>query len=246
MLSVSFLGINGSLVDRDGGNTSLLFRSPDLKTLVDVSGNIAEAVDADIDSVIITHEHIDHVYGFVSLLHQLWLSGRERKLSVYCHEKVIPLLEGLVTLFSLREKRNFFPLTIEKAEDFRKGGTEVSFFPTDHTSSSFGLVMTWEGEKIIYTSDTRPIKEFGSDWSEPDILIHEASGIKRDEETLIRKGHSSAYDAAEAATSLRAKSLLLCHLPKGEEKKKEILEEAKMGFENSSLPSLLTLYTVEK
>ena len=246
MLSVSFLGINGSLVDRDGGNTSLLLRSPDLKILVDVSGNIAEAVDADIDSVIITHEHIDHVYGFVSLLHQLWLSGRERKLYVYCHEKVIPLLEGLVTLFSLREKRNFFPLTIEKAEDFRKGGTEVSFFPTDHTSSSFGLVMTWEGEKIIYTSDTRPIKEFGSDWSEPDILIHEASGIKRDEETLIRKGHSSAYDAAEAATSLRAKSLLLCHLPKGEEKKKEILKEAKMGFENSSLPSLLTLYTVGK
>ena len=142
MLSVSFLGINGSLVDRDGGNTSLLLRSPDLKTLVDVSGNIAEAVDADIDSVIITHEHIDHVYGFVSLLHQLWLSGRERKLSVYCHEKVIPLLEGLVTLFSLREKRNFFPLTIEKAEDFRTGGTEVSFFPTDHTSSSFGLVRT--------------------------------------------------------------------------------------------------------
>ena len=83
MLSVSFLGINGSLVDRDGGNTSLLFRSPDLKILVDVSGNIAEAVDADIDSVIITHEHIDHVYGLVSLLHQLWLSGRERKLSVY-------------------------------------------------------------------------------------------------------------------------------------------------------------------
>ena len=145
-----------------------------------------------------------------------------------------------------REKKNFFPLTIEKAEDFRKGGTEVSFFPTDHTSSSFGLVMTGEGEKIIYTSDTRPIKKFGSDWFEPDILIHEASGIKRDEETLIRKGHSSAFDAAEAATSLRAKNLLLCHLPKGEEKKKEILEEAKMGFENSSLPSLLTLYRVEK
>ena len=223
MLSVSFLGINGSLVDRDGGNTSLLFRSPDLKTLVDVSGNIAEAVDADIDSVIITHEHIDHVYGFVSLLHQLWLSGRERTLSVYCHEKVIPLLEGLVKLFSLREKKNFFPLTIEKAEDFRKGGTEVSFFPTDHTSSSLGVLLIGEGKKILYTSDTRPIKTFESEWFDPDILIHEASGIKTDEETLIRKGHSSAFDAAEAATSLRAKSLLLCHLPKGEEKKKEIL-----------------------
>ena len=246
MLSVSFLGINGSLVDRDGGNTSLLFRSPDLKTLVDVSGNIAEAVDADIDSVIITHEHIDHVYGFVSLLHQLWLSGRERKLTVYGHEKVLPLLESLVKLFSLREKKNFFPLRIEKAEDYQVGSTTISFFPTDHTSSSLGVLLVREGKKILYTSDTRPIKEFGSDWSEPDILIHEASGIKRDEETLIRKGHSSAYDAAEAATSLRAKSLLLCHLPKGEEKKKEILEEAKMGFENSSLPSLLTLYSVEK
>lgn len=246
MLSVSFLGINGSLVDRDGGNTSLLLRSPDLKTLVDVSGNIAEAVDVDIDSVIITHEHIDHVYGLVSLLHQLWLSGRERTLTVYCHEKVIPLLEGLVKLFSLREKRNFFPLSIEKAENYQVGSTTISFFPTDHTSSSLGVLLEREGKKILYTSDTRPIKEFGSDWFDPDILIHEASGLKRDEETLIRKGHSSAYDAAEAASRLRAKSLLLCHLPKGEEKKKEILEEAKMSFENSSLPSLLTLYTVGK
>ena len=196
MLSVSFLGIIGSLDDRDGGNNYLLLRSPDLKTLVDVSGNIAEAVDADIDSVIITHEHIDHVYGFVSLLHQLWLSGRERKLSVYCHEKVIPLLEGFVTLFSLREKKNFFPLSIEKAENYQVGSTTISFFPTDHTSSSLGVLLIGEGKKILYTSDTRPIKTFESEWFDPDILIHEASGIKRDEETLIRKGHSSAYDAA--------------------------------------------------
>ena len=79
MLEVEFLGINGSIQERDSGNTSLIVKSDLVSIIVDVSANIQEAVKSDIDIVILTHWHIDHVYALPSLLHQLWLKGRKKE-----------------------------------------------------------------------------------------------------------------------------------------------------------------------
>ena len=74
MIEFRFLGANGSCQDADSGNTALLLNGTDGAVCVDLSCNIAAAVDADVDAVILTHEHIDHIYALPSLVHQLWLS----------------------------------------------------------------------------------------------------------------------------------------------------------------------------
>lgn len=242
MADVIFLGCNGSLQEKGGGNTSLLLLSKDCRILVDVSSNIQEAVEADIDLVFITHSHIDHVYGLPSLLHQLWLSGRKRELVIYAHRRVIPLLNTLIDAFSLREKKNFFPLVIKEASNITIGETSISVFTTDHTDSSFGLLFSSSEGKILYTSDTRPIAETKEEWKEADILIHEASGLFEDEETLIKKGHSSGKDAADLAHEVNAKTLILCHLPKNN--KDLILKEAKGFFPNTILPHTFEKFTI--
>ena len=81
MLNFMFLGTNGSM-QGDEGNTSLLFKGSRGTVLVDASCGLGRAVAADVDAVILTHEHIDHVYGLPSLIHQLWLSGRRRALDI--------------------------------------------------------------------------------------------------------------------------------------------------------------------
>ena len=240
MASVIFLGTNGSLQERGSGNTSLLLFSSDYKTLVDVSSNIQEAVKVDIDSVIITHSHTDHVYGIPSLLHQLWLGGRKRLLVIYAPKPVIDLVNTLIDAFSLREKKNFFPLEVKEVEDLRIGNTEISFFKPDHTDASIGLLFKDDKGKILYTSDTRPIKEIKEDWIDSDILIHESSGSSIDEETLIKKGHSSSIDAANLANMIKCKKLILCHLPLND--KNTILEEARIVFSNTIIPSTFYQY----
>ena len=77
MLNFMFLGTNGSM-QGDEGNTSLLFKGSRGTVLVDASCGLGRAVAADVDAVVLTHEHIDHVYGLPSLIHQLWLSGHLR------------------------------------------------------------------------------------------------------------------------------------------------------------------------
>ena len=85
---------------------------------------------------------------------------------------VIKLVNTLIDAFSLREKKNFFPLEVKEVEDLRIGNTEISFFKTDHTDASIGLLFKDDKGKILYTSDTRPIKEIKEDWIDSDILIH--------------------------------------------------------------------------
>lgn len=246
MFDVRFLGCNGSLQERGGGNTSLLVSSESTTILVDVSSNIQEAVEGNIDYVFITHSHIDHCYGLPSLLHQLWLSGRKRSLTVYAPKEILPLLEAQVSLFALREKKNFFDLFIEEARAVSLSDIDVHPFKTDHTNASIGLFFLdkKDNKKLLYTSDTRPIKEVDLMWMDSDILIHESSGISLEEDTLVRKGHSSALDAADLASRINCKKLILCHLPNDDEIKKKIEEEAQSVFLQASLPVVFNSYIV--
>lgn len=236
MLEFRMLGINGSLQEAASGNTSLLVSDGTARVLVDASVRIDEAVAGDVDAVFLTHEHIDHVYGLPSLVHQLWLSGREKPLPVICHPAMRARVEDLLGVFGLREKPHMFPITVVDAGSHGFGGMSFHTFKTDHTPASVGLVVEEQGRKLVYTADTRPISGATSLLADPDVLVHEASGLACDEEVLVRKGHSSGADAASLAVRLHARRLFLCHLPQGEARKKQVLEEAGAVFPAACIP----------
>lgn len=121
---------------------------------------------------------------------------------------------------------------------------QVTTFATDHANTSLGLVVEDGMHKIVYTCDTRPIREPLPLMIGAEVLIHETSGLSTDEETLIKKRHSSGADAGELATCLEVKQLYICHLPHGEEKKQAILAEARSHFANTNIPEILREYTL--
>lgn len=243
MLKLIFLGVNGSLQDTDSGNTSLLVTGKEGSLAVDLSCNLAAVVNAGVDAVILTHEHIDHVYGLPSLLHQMWIAGRGKALDIYVPQGLEQLVDGLIHLFGIREKKNMFEIRLRTEPVFCVGTMKVTTFPTDHTEMSIGVViedgMEGSGGKLVYTCDTRPLRDIPSFMEGAQVLIHEASGLSKDEEALLRKGHSSGADAGKMARELGVDKLYLCHLPKGEEAKSQILREAKMVFGESFIPEVL-------
>lgn len=243
MLKLIFLGVNGSLQDTDSGNTSLLVTGKEGSLAVDLSCNLAAVVNAGVDAVILTHEHIDHVYGLPSLLHQMWIAGRGKALDIYVPQGLEQLADGLIHLFGLREKKNMFEIRLRTEPVFCVGTMKVTTFPTDHTEMSIGVViedgMEGGGGKLVYTCDTRPLRDIPSFMEGAQVLIHEASGLSKEEEALLRKGHSSGADAGKMARELGVDKLYLCHLPRGEEAKSQILREAKMVFGESFIPEVL-------
>jgi len=237
MLDFKFLGANGSIQEKGSLNTSLLFSDSKETVLVDVSSNIYEAVERKICALFITHNHIDHMYGLPSLIHQMWLCNRTEKLDIICPSSLVEMVENLMGVFAIRAKKNMFEINVIPASKHTYGTMTFETFKTDHTDDSFGMVVCSNNEKIVYTSDTRPIHDADKSWIGADILIHETSGLFNNEETLIKKGHSSAADAAILAKQIDAKKLIICHLPVGTEAKNSILKEARTTYKNTFLAS---------
>lgn len=239
MIRFMFLGANGSAQERGSGNSSILISGGGAAICVDLSVNLAAAVEADVDAVFLTHEHIDHVYGLPSLLHQLWIRGRRRPLEIFVPAGMEPLANGLVDLFGLRAKKGIFDIEVLSSATAQVGGLRVSSFPVDHSRFSIGLVAEEGRTRLCYTSDCRPMEAVPALAEGCGTLIHEASGASVDEEALVLRGHSSGLDAGRMARRLGARELFLCHLPLGDEAKSSVLEEARTVFPATFLPEPL-------
>ncbi|MFI3249980.1 MAG: MBL fold metallo-hydrolase [Eubacteriales bacterium] len=239
MLKFQFLGSNDSVQEQNNGNTSLLISGSEGTLVIDLSCNLFAAVSAKIDGVILTHEHIDHLYALPSLLHQLWLEGRANPLTLYLSSGLAPLVEGMLDLFQIRQKTNMFEILLCSNPSFSVGSMEITTFKTDHTPHSIGVILQEGGSKLVYTCDTKPLDEIHPQMIGAQVLIHEASGTQKERETLLKKGHSSGYDGAIMAKELKVSQLYLCHLPQGDEAKITILNEARAIFPSTKLPNIL-------
>ncbi len=245
VMDITILGRNGSLQDGLSGNTSLLLSCEGSSVLVDCSSNLQEAVAKDdFKAVVLTHSHVDHLYGFPSLIHQLWLKGRKDALDVYAKPETQKVLSALLDAFHLREKKGMFDIALKFSPSFSTSGLEVEFFGTDHAPGSIGVVFSKDGKKVVYTSDTRPIANPQHILVGADLLITEASGLSDDIEVLVKKGHQGGAEAAELAIKTKAGRLLLVHLPCKENMRDAIEAQARGVFPHASVAIPLAHYEV--
>jgi ribonuclease Z len=249
-----FLGYTGSIQAKEASNTSLAVTSGDRGVLVDVSGSPFLCLQRSgidpltIDLVLLTHAHIDHIYALPSLIHQLWLAGRTEALSIAGNEQTIKVARSLVDLFSLEEKRGIFSINwlvcTEGDAAMRVGEMEITLFSVPHGVPTLGCAFTKKDKRIVYLADCKVCDEHAQAAYDADILIHEAGGCADKEIQLAESGHSSARQAALEAATLRAKRLILAHLPPSQEEREALLVEAREHFANTGLPTLFEGYNV--
>lgn len=249
-MNVFFLGYTGSMQRQGVANTSLAVTVDDQTLLVDVSGSPIQALkEAKIDpktlrAVLLTHTHIDHLYALPSLLHQLWLSGRTLALSIVGNKATIGFAKELVELFTLEKKQHFFPIHWQEIEegDVTLGKIHMQLFPVNHGVPTLGLSIRWVNKHLVYLADTIYTQALPTFLDGADILVHEAGGLKDTEEALAQKGHSSARQAAQCALDLKAKQLILVHLPEDPNEDELLLQEARLLFPATELPKLYVPY----
>jgi ribonuclease Z len=90
-----------------------------------------------------------------------------------------------------------------------------------------------KGRKIVYTGDTRPIKNFEVFASKADLLIHESTF----DDSLIDKalvdGHSTPCQAANEAKKAKVKKLILTHISARYPNSEILLKQAQKIFQNT-------------
>jgi len=221
-----FFGTCAAVPSPTRDNTALVLYSKDEVVLVDCSGSPYQKVlKAGLDpmrvtSLIVTHRHVDHVYGIPSLAHNMGLAGRRGTLHVYALAETMTILRGFLDLFPLEEK---MPYRIEQHEVPAKEGHEVLrakgfrilSTPVKHGAPNIGLRIEFDspGERgtVAYSSDTSPCSSLVALARGADILIHEATFPHSEAARAASDGHTTGYQAGEVARQAGVRRLFLCH-----------------------------------
>lgn len=206
-LSLTVLGCCGSYAGPGGACSGYLVRGEGTTVWLDAgSGTLANLQChvglADVDAVVLTHEHPDHwsdVEGYrVALTYVLEREG----LPVYAPAGVRPLLStDPAPAFDWR------PVTDGDRVDV--GGLHFSFARTEHPPETLAVRVDGDGRSLAYSADTGPGWSFDALGSGIDLALCEATHLRDREGDAV---HLSARQAATMARRCGVGRLLLTHL----------------------------------
>ena len=164
-----------------------------------------------IDAVLFTHAHADHIMGLDDC--RRFCEMRDGKpLPVYARAKTMKLLRQVFAYaFGEGEKSPTYlvPAPVEIDGPFEIGGLTITPLPLPHGSmGSDGFLFEREGEKLLaYCTDCKEV---------PDAVIDRIAGVRCVVLDALRKSehwtHMSLDEALTAARRIRADRTVLTHL----------------------------------
>jgi ribonuclease BN (tRNA processing enzyme) len=178
----------------------------------------------DIDGVLLTHRHPDHVTDVFQCGHARWLGGPEPlpRIPLWAPGETLDRLSSYYEHIT----EPFDTKVIKAGGSIDIGGARLSFFEMAHPCETVGIRIEHDGAALAYSSDTGPLGDIQSLASEADLFMCEATLQDEDDSW---EGHMKASQAAEAARAVGAKKLLLTHLPPGRDLGKSLVEGHKVA-----------------
>lgn len=199
------------------GNTTYI-ECGKTKILIDI-GNTCKYVELklkgigvnpeDIDGILITHTHVDHVKGLKVFLHKY-------ATRVYFTDKVQEELDYVLDYFVIKE------------EMFSIGDLLIQVIKTSHDAlGSVGYVVSFLGKSIVYITDTGYINQkyfsvlknrevyIMESNHDIELLNHSKYPFHLRQRILGDKGHLSNYDCAHYLSQFigdKTKCIMLAHL----------------------------------
>ncbi|MBP1908434.1 MBL fold metallo-hydrolase [Methanolobus bombayensis] len=186
-MKITFLG-TGTGIPQDGRvQSGLLMDTGDSLLLFDcgcgVLGRIYESRHdhRDIDAIIITHLHLDHVGDILALLKANWLVGRT-EMRIYGPQGIKEWYTKTMEVYDYLKDRFFVDITeLSPGEEFIPEGTDgkcnctIRTAKTTHTEESLAYRVKSNNKIVVYTGDTEPCEEVMELAEDADVLIHECS-----------------------------------------------------------------------
>lgn len=203
-MKIRFLGTGSAKTSLHRFHSSFLISITNHNLLVDCGDGVSSAIlqqnisFASIDSIIISHLHADHYSGLASLITQMKLNQRTKRLSIFIHKSLKDFIEDYLLHSYLFMDRLGFELDImpiEAEEEIRINesftfisklnshlGKYLPKYKTDKLSfASLSFLFKEQNHSVFYSGDigsTDDLKLFNDkiDW-----LITETSHIKLSE-----------------------------------------------------------------
>jgi ribonuclease BN (tRNA processing enzyme) len=248
--SLTFLGSSSGMPSPTRFCSSLLLQTERINLLVDCGEGVSFSLlkykidPLLVDSIFVSHSHVDHLGGLFLLVQLMYLLRRGRSLNVYLPEEAIPgVKQFLGTCYLFPEKLNFglslLPITPGfefEAQDvslkahsnrhLTANQTAIEDLGLDNRMQSFSFILGLPGKKIVYSGDIQSAGDLAEIAAGADILITECM-------------HPDLRELLFLVADKGVKSTIFTHIPPElEDRQKEILEMApKVGLGRLSFAS---------
>lgn len=242
-LAFTFLGSGAPPVSLRRAGPAHLVETGDVKVLVDCGSGVSQCLvaaghaGAQIDALIVTHEHSDHLVDFYQLIVSSWHQGRNRPWRVLAPEPALANMRGQYEAFA-RERA--LRIAFEKRPDatglevvFEElqqgpvaglGDLAVEAFLVDHkpVEPAFGLSLSANGSRIVFSGDTRLTPSLERVAEGCDLLVCEVfiasqmpvtAGVRSAQTVAsVQSYHMTPAVVAGLAARAGVKTLALTHL----------------------------------
>jgi len=188
----------------------------------------------EVEAVLISHLHSDHVAGLFDFLLHTFITGRKRRLVIVSPPGLRRLLRAVVDVKgTVVDPSSLYDLELIEGDHVQTtvGRWTIQAKALDHSVLDLGFLLQTDGVSVFYTGDTRepsPARALRADY-----LIHEATYPDQFSARAREFGHSTGSQAAETAAAMGARRLLLNHVGDLPDADVEIAREAKRIFPDS-------------
>ncbi|UPQ86452.1 MBL fold metallo-hydrolase [Ignavigranum ruoffiae] len=214
VLSLDILGFYGGFPVEGSAASGYLLTSDQAKVLIDCgSGSLLKLSHLqalhDLDAVIISHLHNDHVADLLTLDHALIVAKRR---GLRQHPLSLYLPEQPHTIYQRFETQQFQLHSLSSIKSFNILDLQMSVMPVRHTISAYAIKISQGNKQWAYTGDTAYFPELISFVQGTDLLLSEAT-VSAESKHSSGRGHMSGQEAGELAQAAKVKRLVLTHLP---------------------------------
>ncbi|MCA1841533.1 MAG: MBL fold metallo-hydrolase, partial [Actinobacteria bacterium] len=223
---VVVLGASGTFPTKDGAATGLLFRGDSAHVWVDAGtgtfANLQRYVDYfDLDAVVLSHLHLDHILDIYPLYYGLRYSVRSTstptRMDVYAPAGTEAFLARMLYKGDGDEPQDFCDYlsfqTIGSGQERTIAGFSFRFAATRHPTETLAMRVERDGRSLTYTSDTAPDDTLIALAKGSNVLIAEAS-LQVPNESLTDV-HMTAEQAGKLAADAQVDRLVLSHVSPG-------------------------------
>ena len=241
-MQLTLLGTGCPKVDHQRFGPANLVSTLKVKILIDCGSGVTQRLEqkkistANIDALLFTHLHSDHVVDLYQLIISSWHSDRYKSWEVFGPKGTKKFVQSIMKAWiDEREQRiKYEKRTSIKAfkinvYEFKKYGKikikdlVFEYFEVDHqpVKYAYGFNFHHNKKKITISGDTRPCNNLMKYAQKTDLLLHEVfveGELKpiekmRSKQTLhnVKNYHTLSEDVGKVAKISKAKKLVLTH-----------------------------------
>lgn len=212
-MKLTVIGCWGGYPAADGATSAYLLEKDKFSLLIDVGSGALSKLQkykavSDLDAVILSHYHHDHVADIGVLqyakLVQFYTGGSSDVLPIYGHTADKPAFNDLTHTYTKG-------VAYDPSEILKVGPFTITFLKTNHPVACYGMRISDGDHVVVYTADTSYKTEWNAFAKNTDLLITDCNFYA--DQDGENAGHMTSKEGGMIAEKANVKELILSHLP---------------------------------